>query len=285
VNYRRIHRTSYVYLKRSFFWRRNSKPYISGDVFADNSDLDFYSPLLRGGHPTPDAIRDARVIFCPSHRLENLLDDFGSKISAKVLILGNSDRDFDSFDFRLPKSVKVVFAQNLNFLHKSIRVLPIGIENLRLGVNGTPWLFSENQITKEKLNQILVGPFSFTHNERAEFRSLQNNDWLEIVEGRMTPLMYAKYSSRFRYIASPRGNGLDTHRFWEALYRGSTPIVKRNYWSQMVSDLGIPLEEVENYSEGMLSKIALKSNFSNFQPKSIKSLWWPFWKEEIRKVF
>ena len=284
MNYRRIHKTSYVYLKRSIFWRKNSQPYISGDVFADNSDLNFYSPLLRGRHPTPEAVRNARVIFCPSHRLENLLDDYGSMISAKVLILGNSDRDFNSFEFRLPKSIKMVFAQNLNFLHKSIRLLPIGIENLRLGVNGTPWLFRDGQITREKLNQILVGPFSFTHNERAEFRTLQNSDWLKIVEDRMSPLQYAKYSSRFCYIASPRGNGLDTHRFWEALYRGSIPIVKRNNWSQMIADLDIPLKAVEIYSTDVLSKIALETNFSNHYPKSTKSLWWPFWKEEIRKI-
>jgi hypothetical protein len=30
------------------------------------------------------------------------------------------------------------------------------------------------------------------------------------------------------YVASPRGNGLDCHRFWEGLYLGVTPIVERS---------------------------------------------------------
>lgn len=32
----------------------------------------------------------------------------------------------------------------------------------------------------------------------------------------------------FDYVASPRGNGLDCHRFWEGLYLGVTPIVERS---------------------------------------------------------
>ena len=283
MNYRRIHKTSYVYLKRSIFWRRNSQPFISGDLFADQADVNFYSPKLRGARLNLEDVRNARVIFCPSHRLEELLEQYGNLITAKVLILGNSDRDFDFFDFDLPQSIRTVFAQNLNFFDRKINVLPIGLENVRLGVNGTPWLFNDKMITDEKKNKVLIGPFSFTHSERIEFQSLQSGQDLEVVTRRMSPNQYAKFSSHYHFIAAPRGNGLDTHRFWEAIYRGSFPIVKKNNWSALVSKLDIPVLEVESFSSDSLSQIVKDFHHLNLRPDSIKSLWWPYWRDEIRK--
>ena len=283
MNYRRLHKTSYVYLKRSIYWRSNSQPYLSGDVFADNSDVSFYSPALRGKHPDSRSIRDARVIFCPSHRLEDLLSDYGSMLNAKILILGNSDRDFNDFEFRLPKSLNAVFAQNLNVTDKHLHLLPIGIENRRLGVNGTPWLFGEKLCERTKNTKILVGPFSFTHAERLEFQFLRNNDQITIVEKRMTSLSYSRLASGYQYVAAPRGNGLDTHRFWEAAYRGSMPLVKPTPWSRMVRELNIPLIEVNDYSEQSLLQILNDSRFEEFSPKNIKALWWPFWSDILRK--
>ena len=35
-----------------------------------------------------------------------------------------------------------------------------------------------------------------------------------------------RHIKRHKYVASPRGNGIDTHRFWEALYLGAIPVVE-----------------------------------------------------------
>jgi hypothetical protein len=212
-----------------------------------------------------------------------MLEEYGNLINAKVLILGNSDRDFNSFDFTLPQSIRSVFAQNLNFIDKKMNVLPIGLENLRLGVNGTPWLFNEKMIDGEKKRKVLIGPFFYTHKERFEFQPLQSGDDLEIVTRRMSPYQYARFSSHYRFIASPRGNGIDTHRFWESLYRGSLPIVKKNTWSNLISKLDIPFFEVESFSSESLSQIVKDFNNSSVWPSSIKSLWWPYWRHEISK--
>ncbi len=36
---------------------------------------------------------------------------------------------------------------------------------------------------------------------------------------------YRRLLQTYQFVASPRGNGLDCHRTWEALYLGATPIV------------------------------------------------------------
>lgn len=41
-----------------------------------------------------------------------------------------------------------------------------------------------------------------------------------------------------RYVAAPRGNGLDTHRFWEALYLGCVPIVEKGPLDKLYASVG-----------------------------------------------
>jgi hypothetical protein len=45
------------------------------------------------------------------------------------------------------------------------------------------------------------------------------------IEGRK---QYLQSIRNHRFVACPRGNGVDTHRLWETLYMGSIPIVKKD---------------------------------------------------------
>lgn len=47
-------------------------------------------------------------------------------------------------------------------------------------------------------------------------------------------LAYLEAISSHEFVLCPRGNGIDTHRFWETLYCRSTPVVKRG---QMIDSL------------------------------------------------
>jgi hypothetical protein len=179
--------------------------------------------------------------------------------------------------------LKAVFAQNLNVMHDQLYLLPIGLENLRLGVNGTPWLFGEQLVEKTKKKKVLVGPFSFTHPERLEFQMLRSGEQITVVENRISPFSYSRFASQYQYVAAPRGNGLDTHRFWEASYRGSIPMVKNSNWSKMVRQLNIPLIEVEDFSEKSMLGTLRDSKFEKFSPQNVSALWWPYWRDVLRK--
>ena len=271
------------YAKRFYYYRRNSSPFLSGDLFADQADVQMYSPKYRSKPPSLKDVADARVIFCPSHFLERFLEEYSNSISAKVLLLGNSDRDFDFIEMsELPKSLNQVFAQNLLNSSSSSRLLPIGIENVRLGTNGLLNLFSESFVNKPKVDRVLIGPYSLTNQERDFYLSswVDESDHLEVIRGRLTPLQYAEVSSRFRFVASPRGNGLDTHRFWEALYRGSFPIVSQSSWSEQLSDLSIPHLQIQSWTlEGFHG---LPLNTPSFSPNNVSPLWWPYWRSQIQ---
>lgn len=272
------------YGKRIYFYRKNSSPFLSGDLFADAADVQVYSPRLRRLQPSKKLVSGAKVVFCPSHEYERLLDDYNGSLNARVLILGNSDRDFEFFDeSSLPSSVNQVFVQNLYTPGPRSRLLPIGIENLRLGTNGLKNLFKDEYIFIEKLNKVLIGPFSMTHPDRNFYTdsNLEICKSSTVLRGRLTPQSFAKIASTHKFIASPRGNGLDTHRFWEALYRGSYPLVTRNGWSSQLKNLQIPLIEIDSWLQDFSG--CTHESLPNFDPRNLKSLWWPFWKDQIRK--
>ena len=272
--------------KRAYFSRQSSKPFITGDLFADEADISIYDSRVESAQPSKITVSNAQVIFCPSGKVEQFLEEYKNSIFAKVLIFGNSDRDFKDFDFRLPKSVKGVFLQNSLLSNIVFKPLPIGIENIRLAQNGIPSLFHSKYALHHKKNEILIGPLGRTHSERNFIDVLDpelEGHW-KILNSRIAPKKYADVSSKFRYIAAPRGNGLDTHRFWEALYRGSIPIVKKNFWSDAMAHLGLPLATVGDWEMLELKQICQRKFPQDFLPRDIPVLWWPYWEHEIRKV-
>ena len=281
---RNIPRNVPRYTRRALSYRLNSSPFISGDLFADNADVQVYGPRFRSLQPSRKSVSNAQVIFCPSHELERFLEEYGGAIHAHVLILGNSDRDFPSFDYKIPPSIRAIFAQNLHFQDDRLRILPIGVENLRLATNGMHHLFSNSIVKIPKNRNLLVGPLSPTHAERDLFYTLENStsDGITVLNTRIQPTQYAHFSAQYKYVVAPRGNGLDTHRFWETLYRGSIPIVLRSKWAENLQGLGLPHRQVDEWSRRSILN-ATHEHFSQFDPKTISALWWEYWRLEIKK--
>jgi hypothetical protein len=276
--------TSRVIGKAGKFVFRNkiSKPFLSGDLFASESDLiipnEFpkYRNLL-------SLIRDARVIFCNGYQAEDFINSFGKHLSGKVLIVGNSDKDWYEFPTSSTPGIKSIFLQNSFVTDDRIVPLPIGIENLSYYRNGRPRNFRRSFIYSEKVDKVLVGPFSPTHEfRRALIENLLDSPRIDVISNRvMEPYQYAKFSSTYGYIASPRGNGEDTHRTWESLYRGSSPVVLRNEWALSLKSLGLPISYVDEWTPESLEML---DPFKRFDPLDVQSLWWPYWRGKIRSL-
>ena len=274
----------HTYTKRAVRWRRNSFPYISGDLFSDRSDISVYPPKYRGKQPRVSEIKSASVIFCPSDRLDNFFESYHDVISAKVIICGNSDYEFHVLPSNIPKSVRQIFLQN-SFIsdHPLVTTLPIGIENFRWGVNGNPKNLLPGGSWIQRRNEVLIGPFGLTHPVRVEVRSnfLQPSYGIRFISNRMEPTDYAKIAMETRYVAAVRGNGVDTHRHWETLYRGGIPIIIEDAWSMGIERLKLPFIKVDSWSFDQLKAVVENERDLSFDPKKTGALWWPYWKDLI----
>ena len=82
-----------------------------------------------------------------------------------------------------------------------------------------------------------------------------------------------------KFVISPRGNGVDCHRTWEALYLRTIPIVKKSIHMNEFSEL--PILFVNDWSE--LSYNVLKAFYERVENKffNLDKMKISYWKERI----
>jgi hypothetical protein len=274
-----------ILLRRKLYKNRTSSPYLSGDAFALIAE---YAPYGANGGDVPclDKIMSARSIFVPSHFLENLVNDFGEVISARVLITGNSDVNFNVYP-KLPKSIKLWLGQNLALdSHKEVevRTIPIGLENLALGRSGLPKFIRSNKYLIE--DRVLVPPMAPSNPIRRSFVEEIQKDLgvFDLFVDYLDERSYFNLTSRYRFVLCLEGNGYENHRIWETLYRDSFPVMLKSPWSLSLKTLNLPILYIEKSSDctSELLHDFLRNNM-NFHAESHEMLWVSYWKALIRK--
>jgi hypothetical protein len=168
----------------------------------------------------------------------DLMDDFKNFILPKlndkykyILYSHNGDYSFDEkyIDIVNDPKIKLVYAQNLNLISPKLKVLPIGIARDMFPHGNLEILYEYMTTTykNKKTKNIYVNINDNTHPIRKEIMKkikMNNLNW-EISEGGLSYKEYLNELSKHRFCLCIRGNGLDTHRFWESLYLGVIPVV------------------------------------------------------------
>ena len=275
-----------VYFRRVIRWRRNSSPFISGDAFSDAADITINPPNFRNFRSFAREMSDARIIFCPSRYLAEFLHENKNKLTCKIMIAGNDDTEFHEELSDLPRGLKRIYLQN-SFISddRFIFTLPIGIENFRYGVNGHPKLMKRKS-NQDVSDRILFGPFSNTHPDRAEVQKYLSENvgpW-DLIEHRVKPLEFVELMSGYKFVGAVRGNGIDTHRLWEALYRDTFPIVKADLWSLSLKRLELPIAYVNSWNANELRDRVNEHHQSLFKSNLLPALWMKFWEAEFKSL-
>jgi hypothetical protein len=107
------------------------------------------------------------------------------------------------------------------------------------------------------------------------FDMFKDKSWVTVGQSVMTHQGSETYLHTLRnhtFALCPRGNGLDTHRLWEALYMGSIPIVRRHFGLREFEDL--PICWIDNWAE-------VTPEFLESERKRIMSSTWNFKKLTI----
>jgi hypothetical protein len=275
-----------LYLNRAIRWRSNSYPYLSGDAFADLADFVFKPPRFRGKLNHRRLRKNDVVIFTCSDDLEDFFSLYPERVNNSIIIAGNSDREFNSKEFWFFSGNSIFFLQN-SFIsdNKRFWTLPIGLENLRLARNGFPKLMKYKSL-QFKNNKVLIGPFGNTHASRRElldkFKDVKG-PW-SVFEGYISPKVFSDLSNSYKYIAIFRGNGIDTHRLWETLYRGSIPILIEDDWISSMLYLELPILRIPEWKLNILENSIMNNSISSFQPSKVEALWMPYWEDLLNKM-
>ena len=266
--------------------RPSSQPFLSGDGFRSIADHVFEA---NGSRVKPAVVSDHSTVFCETTELESFLERMRmDKPRGVTLLAGNSDLGFDEAMAKGCKSagVKTVFAQNLEGRFSGVRPLPLGLENKWRLRNGYPRDFLR---ARGKIGgKLFRVAWSFDTETNPAVRRPARSV-LEIAEvadhiGLVSPRAHRNALAKYAFVACPPGNGIDTHRAWEALYLKCVPILLGSASSSYFKEMGLPVLVVEDYSEVLtFTEENLKDMYHELSAGfSSERIWMPYWVRKIR---
>lgn len=178
-------------------------------------------------------------IFVYMHLIKNFISIINRK-KQYILYLHNSDYSLtdDIVDELLKnKNIIKIFSQNPNCkLDQKIQILPIGLQNSMFYPNINDNCVNLIQVIretyfkrKENLLYVNINPQTFSYRKDV-LASIQN---VFPQKPKMDNKDYLYDLSKHMFCLCIRGNGVDTHRFWESLYLGVVPVIINNKHTNM----------------------------------------------------
>ena len=274
--------------------------YIEGSKFISISDLNYcldpnyYTHAVFQNTFNENNInaidKDVIVVYTNTHWVENLFNELKTFKTDKkfILITHNSDHDLNEYVYGLkPDNIIKWYSQNVNYVNdkNDFESIPIGLEN-------PSWFPSASKINnlldalkKEKnvKNLLYVNHTIRSYpNERAEpYELFVNKNWctIEFYENGQNYNNYIDNVYNHKFVLSPRGNGLDTHRFWETLHLKSIPVVIKNPNNSYYTDL--PVVFVDSWGE--VTEEFLNSEYERISNAKydLEKLYFKYWKNKI----
>ena len=208
-----------------------------------------------------------------------------SKYKKKIWVFHNSDETFDlntkkKLDYFLPKKC---FSQNLIINKKNYHFIPIGLENSKFHNNGDIKDFLRlRKVKLEKKPRILFG-FKNTNPKRVQLKHQFKKLKITDETTGWNSFFYRRILLNYMFVICPEGNGIDTHRMWEAIYLKTIPIIKKNMISNFIKNAKIPILILNKWSD--LSKFDEKQlqkfYFSKKKLFNNRYLFQDYWKKQI----
>lgn len=213
---------------------------LSTKVFIKRNGLD--DSIYINGNDLPEVL--PRLLSC-AEKLKRKLDR---------VVIGDSDQPPSMHVLNeISQISSKVFCVNIPFgeTHYAVQSLPLGLESQRYRSAGQLRDFKKIPRIDSRARNIglLVAWNDATYpTERSRAREILRNatTTLEIVD-RVPARLIHKLMRRSLFVICPRGNGLDTHRFWESLYLGAIPVVLSKH--RTVAFEGWPSLVIEDWSE------------------------------------
>lgn len=152
------------------------------------------------------------------------------------IIIHNSDRTFTEVHMeKLRKYIYHVYAINTNFEHPRLTTIPIGFAD-----NQLDFLSTFTPTVCDRDIEIYIN-FKLHHNpeKRNECYQTFKNNPSAVYRERVDVPEYYNDLCRSKFVLCPEGTGIDTHRVYEAILCGATPVVLRNSLSKLYETLPV----------------------------------------------
>lgn len=277
-----------IYLPTHNF--ESSYPYITGNTVRACCDhiLDVTISF------DPNSVKTGDTIFVMTDFLEYFFTQVSPHIKMPYILVTHNF--YDSSDNPVPGQFACYindphliawFTQNIDFVHPKLHPLPIGLANTNYE-HGNKQMFDHyiaHRAHNSKKTGLLYSNFSINTNEqerRPVYEYFKNKSFCTTVTTFKKPQEYLEDLVRYKFVLSPRGNGLDCHRTWEALLMRCYPIVKSSTLNPLYENL--PVVIVNDWSEVTPEFLDKKYQELSKKEYTWEKLYMPYWLEHINRV-
>lgn len=185
----------------------------------------------------PSEWQNPKLLFINTEDVLTFKDHLHKIQNPFILLSHNSDTNINNefaFLYEHPKLIHW-FTQNLCIEHPNISMLPIGFAN-PVWPHGDVTLLDAVQRMQRQKQIPLYANFLIETNrvKREECHRILQAKGIPMFP-RTPPPIYLQELASSLFCICPEGNGVDTHRFWEALHLKSLPIVLKNSFTERLS--------------------------------------------------
>lgn len=210
---------------------------ISGKSFAEKCKWVFDNRYPDKQQFHYSSAQDGDWVFINGDFLEQFVRYFPFLGTKKfTFIVHNSDRSFTSKELSmlLPRA-NHVYAINTTVKHPFLTTIPLGFVDRQL-----PFLHGFKGGSSERDIDIYMNftPGTNVSKRKECMDSFKNDKRVTIHAGLSVPEYYMDLC-RSKFVLCPEGTGIDTHRVYESLLCGATPVVLRNSLSHLYEKLPI----------------------------------------------
>ncbi len=246
---------------------------VSGDAFRSLCNHVFWCndrPL-----ENPD-FQHGDVVFCKIDEVWRLFRAVRRTRKRLVVVTGEGDKPVDAALWRRrPPNIAVWFGTNMEVQGRpSARGLPLG-----LGSCSGPRTLSCEEIREAPSvagprERLLFANFSPHSNESVRRSLLEwlrqpGQDWIDLTahDAAGGKQAYARGLATHHFVLCPPGNGEDTHRFWEALYAGAVPVIRRSAAMSHFHEIpAVVTEDLRLIERGFLAEMAQRCKAGSPSP-------------------
>ena len=182
-------------------------------------------------------------IFVNGDLVMSLLDTLSSSRRKYVFVIHNSDLPFDEtrLNALLPYALHI-YAINTTVKHPNLTTIPLGFPDAALPFLST---FVRPDVPRD-IEFYMNFSINTNTQKRLDCYNAFKDDPRVVIHSNRTRKEYHEDLCRSKYVLCPEGTGIDTHRVWEAIFCGATPIVLRNPLADLYA--GYPVKIVENWT-------------------------------------
>lgn len=271
--------------------------FICGDRFVEMSDFvytidnpdDYYKHPNTFSKEAVEAFEGVPIIYTLTGNAASLFKELQKVNKRVVVITHNADVAADKtlYDM-MPETIVKWFSQNAYHHGEKLHGIPIGIENAQRKEfhhqDKPAKILAKIETEKTYKNLVYLNCSIWTHrDERVEcYRWLFGKPWTTAVTA---PNIFdfdgfVDNIYKHKFVACPRGNGIDTHRTWETLYLDSIPIERPNPSNAFWRDL--PICFVQNWNE--VTEEFLNREYDRIMSTewNLDKLYMPYWEKLIK---